>query len=294
MRAASSTPQTPAQGSAGQPFHEDIPRQVMALAAWAGFWMLAEWALRRRGLDDRRALLAFLALLAPMALGGVLWARGWLFRLFTSVRFAVAQGGFLAAAVLLATALRAGGLPRRLWFCALLAVLAAAMLTVTWKRRPYDLARAGFLLVHVAPALVLAGALWGRLGGVQAWGGLASGATLDSLYRVGEPGLVRLPGFRLGLERRGPRGPEVLVLDPEGRELARKCVSPGDPLRFRGYEIRPSVLRPDDAAAAGIEVLRDPGRWLVQAGLASLLLGCAWMFYLKPVLKRRRAEGGKP
>jgi hypothetical protein len=71
------------------------------------------------------------------------------------------------------------------------------MLTVTWKRRPYDLARAGFLLVHTAPSMILLGALWGRLQG--------------------------------------------------------------------------------------------QGSWLVRIGCASLLLGSAWMFYLKPPLKRRQA-----
>ena len=94
---------------------------------------------------------------------------------------------------------------RSLWFCALLAVLAASMLTVTWKRRPYPPSRLGFLMVHVAPSLVLLGILWERLG--------------------------------------GPRAPSLR---------------------------------------------------LIQTGFASLLLGSAWMFYLKPWLKRREAKGTRP
>jgi hypothetical protein len=237
----------------------------------------------------------FLALLALLGCGGVLGARGWLFRLFTSVRFAVTQGLFLVAAALLGLA-GADDPPRRLWFCALLAVLAAAMLTVTWKRRPYPWSRVGFLLVHTAPSLVLLGALWGRLDGVRAWDGLLPGATLDTLHRIGQPGLVRLPGFRLRLERAEPGAgrAEVVVLDPQDREQARRWIGPGDPLRFRGFAILPSPLAPDDRYASGILVVRDPGRRLVQAGLAALLAGCAWMFYLKPVLKRREAAKAGP
>jgi hypothetical protein len=165
--------------------------------------------LRGQGLDDRRQLWVFLAALAGLGAAAVPTARSWLYRLLTSVRFAVTQGAFLIAAVALGmaagrwdgpAAIRGPELFRSLWFCSLLAVLAASMLTVTWKRRPYTLARVGFLLVHVAPSLVLAGALWLRL----------------------EPG--------------------------------------------------------------------GPGLWFIRTGCTSLILGCAWMFYLKPSLKRREAR----
>jgi len=183
------------------PFHEHIPRQILALAGWAGVWMLFEALLSGNGLEGRRQLGPFLAALAASGAAAALAGRGWLFQLLTSVRFAVAQGGVLIAAVLLSMAAERWNGPapvqgaqvfRSLWFCALLAVLAASTLAVTWKRRPYPPSRLGFLLVHVAPSLVLLGVLGGR--------------------------------------------------------------------------------------------------WLVQAGFASLLLGCAWMFYLKPVLKRREAS----
>jgi len=196
----------PAPPPGGTPFHEHMPRQALALAGWAALWAGLEAWLRAGGLDGRRQVLAFLAGLALAGAAGALAARRPLFLLFTSVRFAVVQGAFLVAAVALGmaatrldgpAALRSGQVLGSLWFGALLAVLAASMLTVTWKRRPYDLARAGFLLVHTAPALILLGALWERLQG--------------------------------------------------------------------------------------------QGLWLVRTGCASLLLGCAWMFYLKPPLKRRQA-----
>jgi len=183
------------------PFHEHIPLQVLAMAGWAGLWMLFEALLSGHGLEGRRQLGPFLAVLAAAGAAAALAVPGWLFRLLTSVRFALAQGGVLIAAVLLSMAAERWNGPapvqgpqvfRSLWFCSLLAVLAASTLAVAWKRRPYTPARLGFLLVHVAPSLVLLGLL---------------------------------------------------------------CA-----------------------------------RWLIQAGFASLLLGCAWMFYLKPVLKRREAR----
>jgi hypothetical protein len=181
-----------------------MPRQALALAGWVLLWLGLEAALGGLGLGPRRQLAAWLAALAAMGGAAALAAPGWLFRLLTSVRFAVTQGAFLIAAALLG-GLAAGagrpGLCQGLWFCSLLALLSASMLAVTWKRRPYTLARLGFLLVHVAPTLVLLGALWGRCSG-----------------------------------------------------------TPGR------------------------------GSWLVGGGFACLLIGCAWMFYLKPALKRREAK----
>jgi hypothetical protein len=153
--------------SAPNPFHEHMPRQALALAGWVLFWTALEAALRGLGLDGRRQMALFLALLAGIGLAGRLAAPAWMFNLLTSVRFAVTQGAGLSAAVLLAMA--AGpALLDTLAFRALLALLAVSMLAVTWKRRPYDLARTGFLLVHTAPALALLGMLSGRGRLVQA------------------------------------------------------------------------------------------------------------------------------
>ena len=64
---------------------------------------------------------------------------------------------FAVALIAVLTALSAWRtLPR-----ACLALACGPMLAVAWTRRPYDRARAGFLLVHASPALVLAGLLAG-------------------------------------------------------------------------------------------------------------------------------------
>ncbi len=267
-------------GSAN-PFHEHMPRQALALIGWMLGWMVLEHLLRGQGLEGRRQLGLFLAVLALLGAGTALMARRWLFDLLTSVRFAVTQGAFLCAAVLLAMA-TGPELFGSLWFCALLALLAASMLAVTWKRRPYDFARLGFLLVHTAPTLVLLGALWGRFYGVRARAVLHAGAAVDTLQRIGEPGRIQ-PGFRLRLEP----ARTIVILDGQDRELARGGIPFQVPMRFRGYRLYQSQDTPDSCL---VKLVRQPGLWLVQAGCAGFLLGCGWMFYLKPVLKRRQAR----
>jgi hypothetical protein len=184
---------------------EDLPRQALLLAGWAGFWLGAEGLLAQAGLAPGQRDLALLAALAGLGAAAALAAGGWTWRLLTSVAFAFLQTLALGAAVLAGALLPGVEVFHSLWFQALLALLAASMLAVTWKRRPYPPSRFGFLLVHVAPSLVLAGGLWGRS---SPWQG--------------------------------------------------------------------------------------PGRWLSRAGFAALLLGAAWMFYLKPVLKRRETGPEAP
>jgi hypothetical protein len=265
----------------GPPLHESIPRQALAMAGWILLWLAAERLLAGQGLGPRGQLAVLLGSLAGLGGLTVLLGRRWLFLLFTSIRFAVTQGCFLAAAVLAGT-LAARDVFHRLWFTSLLAVLAASMLTVTWKRRPYTPARLGFLLVHVAPALVLTGLLWGRLAGVRAEVRLSPGVAVATL-----------PGFRFRLERREGIRSELVILDDQQLERARKVISPGDPLVFRGYGFYQGATDPGDPTGSAIRVVRQPGLWLVGAGYASLLVGCVWMFYLKPGLKRREAAKGK-
>ncbi len=81
----------------------------------------------------------------------------------------------------------------------------------------------------------------------------------------------------------------LVVLDEQGQELTRKTASMNDPLIFRGHWFHLSNYNPEDPRSCGVMVTRDPGFWWVCLGFGCLLLGTAWMFYLKPVLKRRAA-----
>jgi len=237
---------------------ESLPRQALGLAAWTGLWLLLEGLFRRLGLGDRQQLAI---LLAALALAGALAAGARLFQLLTSVRFAVVQGLFLVAAALLGSL----GVPlgpdpfHSLWFSALLALLAASTLAVTWKRRPYPLARMGFLLVHAAPALVLLGALWGRFQRVRATGALPPGVTVDRLGRDGGREPFPLPGFGLRLEPDPARPPEprLYAFSPGGTAAGVREVRPG------AATLMPDGIRVDllqvlpDAVETG-QVMEDP------------------------------------
>lgn len=85
------------------------------------------------------------------------------FRTLTGLPFAVTLIGVVAAALLAGLATPSGAAAKVQGFAVrgLLGLLAVAMVLVTWKRRPYPMPRFGFLLVHLAPALVLLGALGG-------------------------------------------------------------------------------------------------------------------------------------
>ena len=98
------------------PSPESLPRQALGLAGWIGLWLLLEALFRRLGLGDRQQSAALVAGLALAGAAAALAAGARLFQLLTSVRFAVTQGLFLSAAVLLGGLAGQGarGLPRPL------------------------------------------------------------------------------------------------------------------------------------------------------------------------------------
>ncbi|MBL0313481.1 MAG: cytochrome c biogenesis protein ResB [Holophagaceae bacterium] len=83
---------------------------------------------------------------------------------------------------------------------------------------------------------------------------------------------------------------ELVVLDATGKQLASGTVSVNQPLIFHGHWFYQSNYNPEDPSASGIMMVREPSLWLVYAGFLILLVGILWMFYLKPVLKRRDAD----
>ncbi|HJU82687.1 MAG TPA: cytochrome c biogenesis protein ResB [Holophagaceae bacterium] len=219
---------------ARKPFHLHVPLQLLALLAWCLAWCLAQSALAEAA--PRTQILVFLAA-GAVALGGLFFlARAWAMRLFTSVPFAISQLLFLAAAVLLGTLVvqgspapdyaaryggggwgglalllvrhaHAGDLFHSLWFSGLLLLIAASTLAVAWKRRPYPAHRLGFLMVHLAPSVILLGGLWGRFAAVRAFTELRVGEPAGTFWKVQgqdrsqwkDP--YELPGFAARLDR---------------------------------------------------------------------------------------------
>lgn len=127
-----------------------------------------------------------------------------------------------------------------------------------------------------------------RVGETRRW--------LEAYGAEGEPAL--LEGGRLGLvyrledPRPGDVKAQLALLDGAGRELARGWATAGAPLRHGGFRVRPVGLSLE-AAGAALEVEHRPGTPLLWAGWGLLLVGMAWMFHLKPVLKRRE-RGSAP
>lgn len=193
--------------------HSSHPRQAVLLLAWVSVWMGAQWLMTLQGLGARAQVGVLLVGLCGVFGGAFLRWRAQFPALLTSLSFAISQILFMGLVVALGTlvprsqpwaqALQVGDVFHSLWFLALLALLSLSMLAVAWKRRPYSLARIGFLLVHTAPTLVFIGGLWGQLAGVKAGADLKVGEGTYRFHRLrgadSDKAFV-LPGFQVRLE----------------------------------------------------------------------------------------------
>jgi len=65
-------------------------------------------------------------------------------------------------------------------------------------------------------------------------------------------------------------------------------ISVNEPLSFGGYELYQANFDPQNLRYSGIEVVRDPGLWLVYGGLLAMLLGVVHIFYLRTAGRRER------
>lgn len=81
--------------------------------------------------------------------------------------------------------------------------------------------------------------------------------------------------------------------DAAGRVLAQARISDGRPVALGPYTLRPALVPGEAGPVLGLRAERRPGLPLLGAGSGLLLLGLAWMFFLKPWLKNR-AAGGTP
>lgn len=231
------TPETPRRaGLLSEPLERNFVLQALALVAWCLAWMAAQTLLERQGATAQHQVTVFMAVSLVFLGGFFLTARRRAFELFTSVPFAVTQMVLLAMSVLLGTLVLQelkwteysalygakwwGGVPlflvrhahaddvyHSLWFYGLLLIISLCTLLVAWKRRPYPLPKFGFLLVHIAPALILAGGLMGKYGFVRAFNEIHQGEPASVFWRVKGPDpndwkdAYGLPGFRVKLEK---------------------------------------------------------------------------------------------
>ncbi len=83
---------------------------------------------------------------------------------------------------------------------------------------------------------------------------------------------------------------EVTILDKNGAEVRKASIKVNKPLTYRGYTIYQSSYDKEARRWTGLQVVTDPGLWVVYAGFALLLAGVAFIFYVKPYLRRRGKE----
>ena len=239
-------PETPRRESfLTAPIERNFALQAVAIFAWCLAWMAVQTLLERKGATPQQQVTLFMGAGLVFLGGFFLAARRRAFELFTAVPFAVTQVVFLAMSVLLGTLVlqelkwseyqslygakgwgalplflvkhaHAGDTYHSLWFYGLMLLISLSTLLVAWKRRPYTLPRFGFLLVHIAPALILAGGLVGKYGFVRAFNEIKQGEPTDAFWRVKGPNpndwheRYDLPGFRLRLDKF-----EVQTYEPE-------------------------------------------------------------------------------
>lgn len=71
------------------------------------------------------------------------------------------------------------------------------------------------------------------------------------------------------------------------KEIMSKDIRVNEPLRFGGYTLFQSTYDTEGLAWSGLEVVRDPGVWVVYLGFILLIPGLVIIFYVNPLIQRR-------
>lgn len=71
------------------------------------------------------------------------------------------------------------------------------------------------------------------------------------------------------------------------KEVMSKDIRVNEPLRFGGYTFFQSTYDAEGLAWSGLEVVRDPGVWVVYLGFILLIVGLIIIFYINPLIQRR-------
>jgi ResB-like family len=80
----------------------------------------------------------------------------------------------------------------------------------------------------------------------------------------------------------------VSVIDGD-QEVARQFIEVNHPLVYKGLRFYQSSYRANsigENTITGIEVVDDPGLWLVYLGFISMLIGVIWIFWLEQLIRR--------
>lgn len=72
-----------------------------------------------------------------------------------------------------------------------------------------------------------------------------------------------------------------------GEVVVEKTIEVNNPLKYGGYSFFQSSYDPENPKLSGLQVARDPGIFLVYTGFTTLCFGIIFIFYLKPLVRRR-------
>ncbi|MFQ5862900.1 MAG: cytochrome c biogenesis protein ResB [Candidatus Brocadiales bacterium] len=72
-----------------------------------------------------------------------------------------------------------------------------------------------------------------------------------------------------------------------GKVMAEKTIEVNNPLKYGGYTFYQASYDPENPKISGLQVTRDPGVMLVYVGFSTLCFGITFIFYLKPLVRRR-------
>jgi hypothetical protein len=85
----------------------------------------------------------------------------------------------------------------------------------------------------------------------------------------------------------------LTVVDHEDNDVKSHWVQVNSPLRYGGYRFFQATAQPDRGdglGISGISVTKNPGVIGMYIGYAVLTLGTCWMFFVRPVIDRRRRK----
>lgn len=78
----------------------------------------------------------------------------------------------------------------------------------------------------------------------------------------------------------------------DGKTVVEKTIEVNDPLKYKGYAFYQSSYDPQGGKYTGLQVTKDPGIPVVYAGFSSLCFGIIFIFYIKPLLRRKTKKVG--
>jgi hypothetical protein len=82
---------------------------------------------------------------------------------------------------------------------------------------------------------------------------------------------------------------ELSILE-QGKVVEKEMVFVNEPMSYGGYTLYQSNYDPRNLAYSGIEVVRDPGLWLVYLGMTLMMLGVFQVFYFRKAGSKKEAS----